>query len=121
MEGSSSTTKTICFSLFILFIFSSRQSTQIAARDKPVGFDDRLCESAGGFLGQVMPDSAVDKPMRISFAREFARIGAAIRMRCTIGIAFEGDGRHGDDRTDGKPLFKVSVLRLAVGNCEAPP
>ena len=41
-------------------------------------------------------------------------------MWCTIGITFKGDGRHGDDRTFGKPLFQIVIFRLAFSQTEPP-
>src|ERR1700680_4302325 len=61
--------------------------------------------------------------LRISMgvlALEFLCIGTAVRVRCTIGIAFKGNGGHGDDRSFGKPLFQVVIFRLAFSQSEAP-
>src|ERR1700676_5213306 len=41
-------------------------------------------------------------------------------MWCTIGITFKGNGRHGDDRAFGKPLFKNLIFRLAFSQTEPP-
>ena len=61
----------------------------------------------------------VDDPVRI-FAREFLGVGTGVRVRRTIGIAFKGDGGHGDDRTFGKPLFQIVIFRLAFSQAEPP-
>ena len=53
-------------------------------------------------------------------AGEFLRIGAGVRVWRAIGITFEGDGGHGDDRDRGKPLFQIVVFRLAFGQTEPP-
>ena len=58
-------------------------------------------------------------PVRI-FAREFLGIGTGVRMRRTIGITFKRNRRHGDDRTCGKPLFQIVILRFAFSQSEPP-
>jgi hypothetical protein len=57
-----------------------------------------LGKGLGGFLRQIVPDATLNDPVRI-FAREFLGIGTAVRVWCTIGVTFQGDGGHGDDRT----------------------
>ena len=59
-----------------------------------------------------MPNAARDDPVRI-FAREFPGIGRGVRVGCTIGITFEGNGWHADERTFGKPLFQIVIFRFA--------
>ena len=41
-------------------------------------------------------------------------------MRRAVGIAFERNGRHGYDRKCSETLLQLGVLRLAVGEAEAP-
>ena len=41
-------------------------------------------------------------------------------MRRPVGVPFQRDGGHGDDRPVGQPLFQGVVLRLAFGQAEAP-
>jgi hypothetical protein len=41
-------------------------------------------------------------------------------MRGAIGVAFEGDCRHGDRRPFGEPLLQIVVFRLAFGQSESP-
>jgi hypothetical protein len=65
-----------------------------------------------GLLGKISPGAAFDEPVLV-FARESVAIGEGVRVWCTIGISFEGDRRDGNDRTFGKPLFRVVVFRLA--------
>src|SRR5437870_6256859 len=89
-------------------------------RSEAVDVDDRLRKGLGRFLRQIVPDAARDGPMRI-LAREFLSIGAAVWMWRTIGIAFEGNGGHADDRTLGKPPFRILVFGLALSQREAPP
>ena len=53
-----------------------------------------LGEGLRGFLGQVVPDAALDHPVR--------------------------DGGHGDGRKRGEPPLQVVVLRFARGQAEPP-
>jgi len=39
-------------------------------------------------------------------------------MWCTVGITFKSNGGHCDERTCGKPLFQIVILRLAFGQAE---
>ena len=41
-------------------------------------------------------------------------------MRCAVGIAFKGNGGHGDNRAFGKPLFQIVIFRLTFGEAEPP-
>src|SRR5262245_49222052 len=66
-----------------------------------------------------MADAARDRAVLI-FARELFGIGAGLGMRRAIGIAFQRDRRHGDDRRLGKLLFKSVIVLLALGEAEAP-
>jgi hypothetical protein len=66
-----------------------------------------------------VPDTTLDDPVRI-FAREFLGIGTDVWVRCTIGITFEGNGGHGDDRTFGKLLFQIVIFRFAFSQAEPP-
>ena len=86
---------------------------------KFIHIDDGFSKRARCFLRQIVPDSAFDGPMLI-FAREFLRIGAGLRVRCTVGITFEGDRRHGDDRRFGKPIFQIVVVFLPFSETEPP-
>jgi hypothetical protein len=81
--------------------------------------DDRFSKSLRGFLREVVPNAARDVPVLIP-AGEFVGIGAGVQVRCAVGIAFHGDGRHGDDREFGKPLFQVVVFRLAFRETKSP-
>jgi hypothetical protein len=78
-----------------------------------VNVDDGLSEGLRSLLRQIVPDAALDDPVLI-VAREFLGIGTGIRVWCTIGITFKGNGRHGDDRAFGKP-FQIVMSRLAFG------
>ena len=84
-----------------------------------VDIDDGLGKGLGCFLRQIMPDTARDDPVRIA-AREFAGIGAGVRVKCPIGIAFQGHRGHGDVRSLGEPLFQFVIVRLALGQPEPP-
>ena len=88
-------------------------------RSITIDFDDRFGKGLRGFLRQIVPDAALDDPVRI-FAGEFLGIGAGVRVWCAIGITFKGDGGHGDDRTFGKPLFQIVIFRLAFSQAEPP-
>jgi hypothetical protein len=65
-------------------------------------------------------DAALDDPVRV-FAREFPGIGTGVWMWCPIGITFKGNGRHGDDRAFGEPLFQIVIFRFAFSQVEPPP
>ena len=41
-------------------------------------------------------------------------------MRRAVGVAFQGDGRHGDDGRCGELLFEIDIFRLALGEAQAP-
>src|SRR4051795_5230643 len=85
--------------------------------DRDVGHG--LGESLRGFLRQVVPDAAGDEPVLIP-AGELLRITTWIRVRRTIRIPFQGDGRDRDDRKFGKPLFQIVIFRLAFSQAEPP-
>lgn len=80
---------------------------------------DRLSKSEGCFLRQIVPNPAVDIPVRIS-ARKFFGIGARVRMRRTIGILFEGYAGHRNVGTCGKSIFQLVILRFAIGQTDPP-
>src|SRR4029453_5412910 len=84
-----------------------------------VDLDDGVGERLGGFLGKVVADAALDGPMRIG-AGKLAGIGAGVRMRGAVGVAFEGDGGHADHRPVGELLLQLLVVGLAVGQAEPP-
>jgi hypothetical protein len=65
-------------------------------------------------LEQIVPDAARDGPVFIA-AREFAGIGTGVRVKCPIGIVFQGHRGHCDVRKFGKPLFQLVIVRLAFG------
>ena len=88
-------------------------------RSIAVNLEDRLGKGLRRFLRQIVPDAARDHPVRIR-ARKFLRIRTGVRVRRPIGIPFQGEGGHGDDRPLGQPLFQGVVLRLAVGQPQAP-
>ena len=77
-----------------------------------VGVDDGLGEFLGCFLGQVLPDAALDHTVRV-FTREFLGVGAGVRVRSAVGVALEGDGGHGDGRKGGEPPLRTVVRRIA--------
>src|SRR5262249_41064815 len=93
-------------------IWISPWGVPCGSRSKLVDVDDRLGECLRRFLRQVVADAAFQIPMRIP-AGKFLRIGARIRVRGAIGVAFESDGRHGYHREFGQPLFQGIELRFA--------
>jgi hypothetical protein len=64
--------------------------------------------------------NARDYPVRI-LARELLSVRTGIRVRCTIGITFKGNGGHGDDRTSGKPLFQIIIFRITLSRVDIDP
>ena len=60
-----------------------------------------------------MPDAPCDQTVRI-FAREFVAVGCGVGVRSPIGVAFEGDCGHRDDRACGQPFLQAVILGLAV-------
>ena len=92
---------------------------RLPPRSKTIDVDDSLGEGARGFLRQIVPHATLDDPVGI-LAREFLRIGSRIGVWCAVGIAFQGDGRHGDDRTFGQRLFQIVILRFTLSQAEPP-
>src|SRR5262245_11485833 len=78
---------------------------------------DGLGKRLRWFLGGVVPDAALDGPVRV-LAREFFRVGAGLRVRCAVGITFKRDSGHRDHRKFGEPRFERGVFRLALGQAE---
>src|SRR5689334_13644805 len=70
---------------------------------------DSLGKGLRRFLRQIMPDAALDSPVRI-FAGEFLSVRTRVRMRRAIGITFKGDGGHGDHRKFGKRFSRSSYF-----------
>ena len=86
---------------------------------KAVDVDHGLREGLRGFLWQIVADAAGDDAAVI-FAGEFLAIGRWVRrVRRTIGVAFEGDGGHGDCGKLRELLFEFVILRFAVSKSEA--
>ena len=97
--------------------FVERTATLLRLRFGDV--DDRFGKRVWGLLRQIMPDAARDGSMRV-FAGEFFGIGGGFGMRRAIGVALEGNGRHGDDRRFGKPLFQIVVFWLTLREPKSP-
>ena len=70
-------------------------------RSIAVNLEDRFGKGPRRFLGQIVPDAARDHPVRI-WARKLLGIRTGVRVRRPIGITFQGDGGHGDDRPLGQ-------------------
>jgi hypothetical protein len=66
-------------------------------------------------LRQIVPDAALNDSVLI-FARKFVGVGSGFRMRCTVGITFQGYRGNCDDRAFGKPLFQVAILRYSFSD-----
>jgi hypothetical protein len=81
--------------------------------------DDRLGEGLRSFLGKVVPDAALDGPVRIR-AGESPGIGTRFRMRGAVGVAFQGDRRYGDDRPSPEGLLLVVIFRVAFRQSQPP-
>src|SRR5690349_19381129 len=62
-----------------------------------VDFDDGFGKGPRSLLRQVVADAAGDRPMGVS-AGELVRVGARVRMRRTVGVAFQRDRGHPDHR-----------------------
>jgi hypothetical protein len=63
-----------------------------------------------------MTDAALDDPVRI-FAREFLGVGIGIRVWCTVGVTFKGNGGHGDTGPS-QAAFRRVIFRLAFSRAE---
>ena len=100
-------------------IYSARNMAAAVTVPVMIDVDDGFGKGLRGLLRQIVPDAALDGPVRIS-ARELSGIGAGLRVRCAIGVTFKGDRRHGDDRTVGEPFFQIVIFRLAFGQAEPP-
>ena len=66
-----------------------------------------------------MADAAGDETVVI-LAGELAAIRCAGRVGCPVGVAFHGDGRHGDDRKRGQPLLEVVIFALTIRQTQPP-
>ena len=100
-----------------------RPSTSSEKISPKVSTSTTACAKArGASCGRLCPMPPVS-PVRI-LAREFPGIGAGIRVRRAIGVAFEGDGGHGDDRDLRRAAFpdrriaaRLRPGRAASGSC----
>ena len=88
-----------------------------------INFEHSFGKSLRRFLRQIVANAAFYEPVGV-FAREFLGVGARVRVRRTVGIALERDGRCGDDGAFGKPPFQIIIFPLtfspdqdAIGNC----
>src|SRR6185437_3840688 len=62
-----------------------------------VDFDDCFGKGVWSLLREVVTDASCDRPVGVP-AGELVRVGVRVRMRRTVGVAFEGDGGNGDRR-----------------------
>ena len=70
---------------------------------------DRLGEGLRRLLRQVVADSTLDRSVCV-LPGKFSGVRSRLRVWRTIGITFERDGGHRDDRVSGKPLFQVVIF-----------
>ena len=84
----------------------------------PCAVSIRRRRRPGRLLRQVVPDAARERPVRVP-ARELLGVGEGRDGRA-VGIAFQRDRGHIDRRRDGEPLLQFVVLRLALGQAQAP-
>src|SRR4051794_3651261 len=84
-----------------------------------VDVENRSGEGFRSLLRQVVPDAALDGAVLIR-AGESPGVGARVRMRGAVGVTFQGDRRHRDDRGTRQPLLQGVVLRIPVGQSQAP-
>src|SRR5262249_49473640 len=80
--------------------------------------NNSLGKGSWSLLRQIVSDAALDDPVRI-LVRKFRRVGARVGMRSSVGVTFQRNRRHGDDRAYGESLFQIVVSCLAV--CESKP
>ena len=105
--------------MFVLACSKPPAQTRLIATSTFGNVDDSFGEGLWGFLRQIVPDPALDEPVLI-LAREFLGVRAGLRMWCAVGITFQRNGGHGDDRARGKPLFQIVIFRLALSQAEPP-
>ena len=96
-----------------------RKPAFTAYRSKVIDIDYRFSKRVRCFLREVVPDAALEEPVRV-LAGELLAVRSRIRMWRTIGITFKCDGGHSDDRTRRELLFQIVVLQLAIGQPKPP-
>src|SRR5262245_2743765 len=69
----------------------------------PRGLDDGVGKGLRRLLRQVVSDATSDQAMDV-FSGKLPRVSFGVRMRGAVGVAFQGDRRHGDGRQFGQPL-----------------
>ena len=84
-----------------------------------VSVNHSLGEGLRCLLRQVMAHATVDQSILV-FTGEALGIGFGGRMGSTIGIAFQGDGRHADRRERRQFLFQSVVFGFARDQAQAP-
>src|SRR6476661_3700406 len=88
-------------------------------RSMPTDVEYSLGKGLRSFLRQIVPNAAGDDSMLIR-AGEFATIGAAFGMWRAIGVTFQRDGWHSDDRASRQPLFQFVVAGFALRQPQPP-
>src|SRR5438105_9312866 len=81
--------------------------------------DDRLGKGLRRFLRQVMTYAAGSRPVLV-VAGEHLGVSGGLRMRRAVGITLKSDGRHGNRRKFGQPLFQIIIFRFAVREPKPP-
>jgi hypothetical protein len=81
--------------------------------------ENRLRKGLRRFLGKVVSDSTVDGSVRV-LAGELVRVGARLRVRCSVGIAFKRYRGHRDGRKRRKTRLELVIACLTLGKPEAP-
>lgn len=77
-----------------------------------VDVDNCLGKGLRRLLRQIVPNATLDEPVRV-LARKLFGLRTRVRVRCTVGVALEGNGGHAYERTCGKPVLQAVVFRLA--------
>src|SRR4051794_34956693 len=80
---------------------------------------DRVCEGLRRLLRQVVSDTAADETVRV-FPGKFLCVGAAVRMRRSVGVTFKCYRRNRNERDCGKAFFQVEIFRFAFGQVKSP-
>jgi len=100
-------------------IWTVRRARAGRRRLGPGNLDHCLRECLWSFLGQIVPNAALDDPMCI-FARELLGVGTGVRVWRPVSVTFKGDGRYPNDGEFRKALVQIVVLGFALGQSDSP-
>ena len=78
-----------------------------------------LAKASGASWGRLWANAAGDDLVRI-FTGELFGVGARLRVRRAVGVAFHRDRRHGNYWSLGEAFFEFVVLGFAVRQAEPP-